>query len=85
MSYIRRLNRGNFIFRAMVLKFGDLIGLIEVGKNAKKFSTISNKIIPANLKKHRNLGDNTTIMHGIYKTHVIKLQFLCCPTSAHII
>ena len=45
MNFIRRLNRGKFMFQATVLKFSDLLRGWKLAKNAKIQHNIS-KITP---------------------------------------
>ena len=50
MNFIRRLNRGNFIFQPTVLKFGDLLRGWKLATNTKFHVGIS-KIMPASPRK----------------------------------
>ena len=55
IDFIRRLNRGNFVFQTKVLKFSDLLGVWKLAINAKFQYNISPKLLQLG-KKHRDMG-----------------------------
>ena len=55
MNFIRRLNRGNFVFETAVLKFGDLLLGLKLEINTKFQHNVS-KFTPVRPKKYKDKG-----------------------------